>query len=149
MIFVNSILVCHNASPEKKEKSIDLQHNTYDGPSDEHHKHSSQKETSGFHFMPLEKESKCPFQSDNKRQTCNKQDLQTEREREREYIRTKEFVKILNLSNYTHLYCVCTHISNGQESFIKEQNHPKEEEKHTEARQAHPNLCSNTQKLLL
>lgn len=37
-----------------------------------------------------------------------------------------------------------THISYGQECFIKEQNHSEEEEKHAEPRQPHPDLWPNT-----
>ena len=33
-----------------------------------------------------------------------------------------------------------THVSNGKESFIKEQHHAKEEEEHTEPRQPHSDL---------
>lgn len=66
-----------NNSPEKEEKSIDFQDDTYNRPSDEHHENTSQKETGGFHFMPLEEEPERAFQSDNKWETCDEQDLQT------------------------------------------------------------------------
>ncbi len=133
-----------NNSPEKEEKSIDFQDDTYNRPSDEHHQNTSQKETGGFQLMPLEEEPKRPFQSNNKWETCDEQDLQTQKHIQVQFKQHFNSQTHLSVHDLLHSHCSVkahTYISYGQECFIKEQNHPKEEEKHPEARQPHPDLC--------
>lgn len=45
-------------------------------------------------------------------------------------------------------YPQSTHISDGEESFIKKQHHPKEEEKYTEACQPHADFCCKYEKII-
>lgn len=66
-------------SPEQEEESINLQHNTNDGPTNQNHTHASQEETGGLHLVLLKEESKRPLQADDKGQSSNKQYLQEEK----------------------------------------------------------------------
>lgn len=63
-------------SPEQQKEAIDLQHNSDDGPANQHHKHASQEEAGGLHLVFLEEEAEGPLQPDDKGQSSNKQDLQ-------------------------------------------------------------------------
>lgn len=65
--------------PEQEEEAIDLQHNSNDGPANEHHKHTSQKEPGGLHLVLLEEEPEGPLQPDDKRKASNEQDLRREK----------------------------------------------------------------------
>ena len=40
-----------SSSPEQKEEAVDFQHHAYDGPADEHHKHTTQEEAGGLHLV--------------------------------------------------------------------------------------------------
>lgn len=84
--------------PEQQEEAVDLQHDSDDGPANQHHEHASQEETGGLHLVLLEEEAERPLQPDDEGESSNEQD-----------------------------------ISNSQECFIEEQDHPEEEEKHAEA----------------
>lgn len=61
--------------PEQEEESIDLQNDSDDRPANQNHKHSSQEEAGGFHFVPLEEESERPLQANDEWQACDKQNL--------------------------------------------------------------------------
>lgn len=63
-------------SPEQQKETVDLQHNSNDGPANQHHKHASKEETGGLHFVLLEEEAEGPFQPDDEGKSSNKQDLQ-------------------------------------------------------------------------
>lgn len=62
--------------PEQEEKAVDLQHDSDDGPANQHHQHTSQEETGGLHLVLLEEEAERPLQPDDKGKSSNKQDLQ-------------------------------------------------------------------------
>lgn len=49
------------ASPEQEKESIDFEDHSYQRPTDEDHKHTTQEKSSGFHFMFLEEKSECSF----------------------------------------------------------------------------------------
>lgn len=67
--------------PEQEKKAIDLQHHSNDGPANQHHKHTSEEETSGLHLVLLEEKAESPLQPDDKGESSNKQDLQQKKER--------------------------------------------------------------------
>lgn len=62
-------------SPEQEKESVNLQHNTNNGPPDQDHTHAPQEETGGLHLVFLEKEAKRPLQPDDKGQSSHKQYL--------------------------------------------------------------------------
>lgn len=87
--------------------------------------------------MPLEEESERPLQADDEGQAWDKKNLHREqRVTVRSQVRSDHMGGDIPKENYWS-----THISNGEESFVKKQHHPEEEEKHTKSRQPHPNLC--------
>lgn len=62
--------------PEQEEKAVDLQHDSDDGPANQHHKHTSEEETGGLHLVLLEEEAEGPLQPNDEGESSNKQDLQ-------------------------------------------------------------------------
>ncbi len=62
--------------PEQKEEAVDLQHDSNDGPANEHHKHTSEEETGGLHLVLLEEEAEGSLQPNDEGKSSNKQDLQ-------------------------------------------------------------------------
>lgn len=62
--------------PKQEEKSIDLQHDSNDGPANKDYKNSSQEEAGGLQLVLLKEEAECPLQSDDESQSSDKQYLQ-------------------------------------------------------------------------
>lgn len=58
--------------PEQQEKAVDLQHNSDDGPANQHHKHTSEEETGGLHLVLLEEEAEGPLQPNDKGKSSDK-----------------------------------------------------------------------------
>lgn len=93
--------------------------------------------------MPLEEEAEGPLQADDEGQAGHKQDLRPGRYSEDEITRARGAEGLGDVSGSSS-----THVSDGQQGFVEEQDHPEEEEEHAEARQPHPDLCKQTLSVL-
>lgn len=67
-----SVCLCCFLSPEQQKETVDLQHDSNDGPANQHHKHASQEEAGGLYLVLLEEEAEGPLQPDDEGKSSNK-----------------------------------------------------------------------------
>lgn len=65
----------NNGLPEQKKESINFEDHAYQRPTNKDHEHTTQKKSSGLHFLFLEEESECSFKTNYKSQASHKQNL--------------------------------------------------------------------------